>query len=172
MSIYFISDLHLGHKNILNFSPNRYGDTPYEHDEYQISQIYSTIGKKDVLYILGDVAFEAKKLELLRPIRGRMILVRGNHDTYPLDLYREFFVDVLGFAKYKEFWLSHAPIHPEELRGKKNIHGHVHMMSIPDDRYINVCADVLKDQCPISLEQIRANIKPRFKTEWEEVDIG
>lgn len=172
MSTYFISDLHLGHKNILGFSPNRYGDSVYEHDEYQVSQICSTVGKRDILFILGDVAFQVERLELLKSIKARMILIRGNHDQFDLGVYRKYFEDVQGFMKYKEFWLSHAPIHPEELRGKRNIHGHVHMMSIPDDRYINVCTDVLKDQCPISLEQIRASIKPRFETEWEEVDVS
>ena len=60
MSTYFISDLHLGHKGILNFSPDRYGDSVYEHDEYQISQIYSTVGKRDILFILGDVQIEVE----------------------------------------------------------------------------------------------------------------
>lgn len=58
----------------------------------------------------------------------------------------------------------------KRLEKEKNLS--MSMMSIPDDRYINVCTDVLKDQCPISLEQIRANIKPRFETEWEEVDVS
>lgn len=169
MSTYFISDLHLGHKNILSFSPNRYGTNVDEHDLYQISQITSTITKRDLLFILGDVAFSLEKLELLKHIRGSIVLVRGNHDTFELSEYSKYFNDVLGLVRYKEFWLSHSPIHPEELRGKHNIHGHVHMQSIPDDRYINVCCDVLKDQCPISLEEIRYKIKHRSSIIVEDI---
>lgn len=39
---------------------------------------------------------------------------------------------VYSLVKYKGFWLSHAPIHPEELRGCKNIHGHCHDAVISD----------------------------------------
>lgn len=55
-----------------------------------------------------------------------------------------YFNKVCGFEKYKKSWLSHAPIHPAELRGKINIHGHVHDATItdenglPDLRYFNV----------------------------------
>lgn len=157
MSVYFISDLHLGHKNILNFCPNRKGETVDEHDQFIVDQIKSVMTKKDVLYVLGDVAFEVEKLKLLEQVKGKKILVRGNHDTFDLEVYTKYFGDVLGLAKYKEFWLSHAPIHPEELRYKKNIHGHVHIHTIPDNRYINVCIDVLPNQLPVSLEAIRAN---------------
>lgn len=48
------------------------------------------------------------------------------------------FNKVCGFEKYKKSWLSHAPIHPAELWGKINIHGHVHDATIPDYNYYNV----------------------------------
>lgn len=51
------------------------------------------------------------------------------------------FDEVHSLLKYKEFWLSHAPIHPEELRGKKNVHGHVHTESVSDLEYLNVSVD-------------------------------
>ena len=67
-------------------------------------------------------------------------------------------IEVYGFVKYKEFWLSHCPIHPNELRGKVNIHGHVHNKTIIDCNYFNTsCENV--DFKPISLENIRLQIK-------------
>lgn len=157
MGVYFISDLHLGHKNILEFSPNRKGITVDEHDEYILNAICSVMTKRDILYILGDVAFERSKLELLRLIPGTLKLIIGNHDTFGIETYQKYFKEIHGFIKYKEFWLSHAPIHNSELRGKKNIHGHIHHNIINDYNYVNVCVEQLYEQKPISLEQIRAS---------------
>lgn len=155
MGVYFISDLHLGHSNLLNWTIGRQGASMDEHDEWITDVIAETVTKRDKLYILGDVAFDIDKLPLLKKIKADMVLVRGNHDEYDLDVYLEYFSDVKGFMQYKEFWLSHAPIHPEELRGHANIHGHVHHNTIQDERYVNVCVENLPLGKPISLDKIR-----------------
>ena len=59
-----------------------------------------------------------------------------------------------GLFKKYGFWLSHCPVHPNELRHKKNIHGHVHNKTVDDDRYINVCCDVV-NYTPVELDKIR-----------------
>ena len=57
----------------------------------------------------------------------------------------------------KEFILSHCPIHPSELdyRFKYNIHGHVHVKSLSDERYINVCCEAI-DYKPKTIEELMA----------------
>jgi len=157
MSTYFISDLHLGHSNIFSFSPNRFGSNIDQHDRWVIDSINSVVKPRDLLYILGDVAFDLTKLDLLNSIPCQKKLIIGNHDKFPLEVYNKYFVSVHGFQKYKEFWLSHCPIHPAELRGKINIHGHCHNNVIPDSHYINVGVEQL-NSIPISLEQIRSYI--------------
>lgn len=72
--------------------------------------------------------------------------------------YVKAFDDVQGFMKYKEFWLSHCPIHPAELRGKTNLHGHVHSATIDDVRYFNTSLENINYK-PISLYMIREKIK-------------
>ena len=141
---WIISDLHLGHKNILKYSGSlRGGTTSEEHDKWLIDQIKSVVKKGDLLYILGDVAFDEESLKQLKKIKNQMILVRGNHDVLSTQKYLEYFQQVYGLWKHKgTFWLSHAPLHPDELRGCINIHGHVHQNSIQDDRYINVCVEM------------------------------
>lgn len=141
---WIISDLHLGHKNILKYSGQfRGGTTSEEHDAWLIDQINSKVKKGDLLYILGDVAFDEQSLDLVKKIKGMKILVRGNHDVLATQKYLEYFQQVYGLWKYKgTFWLSHAPIHPDELRGCLNIHGHVHQNSIKDSRYINACVEM------------------------------
>lgn len=160
--VLFISDLHIGHKNILNFSgPLRQGTTIEEHDNWLLGRINAHVTKRDILYILGDLAWTGEEgLERIGQLPGRKFLVRGNHDERfnAADLLGVF-DDVFGLVKYKGAWLSHAPIHPDELRGKINIHGHVHNNSIRDGnsgvdpRYINVCVEALEG-FPISYQDI------------------
>lgn len=152
---YVISDLHLGHKNILKFAGKyrSWATTVDEHDWSLISRIRSVCrSKRDLLYILGDVAMQVDKLELLNEIPARKVLVRGNHDTYQDGVYRKYFDSIQGIVKKRynkqSFWFSHCPIHPDELRGCISVHGHVHANSVrakpsgtPDRNYINVCVE-------------------------------
>lgn len=147
---WIISDLHFGHENILKFSGSlRGGTNSKEHDEWLLDQINSVLKKGDLLYILGDVALTEDALKLVKQIKaGNRILIRGNHDIYATKQYLEYFQQVYGLLSYKgTFWLSHAPIHPQELRGRYNISGHIHQNSILlpngelDKRYINACVE-------------------------------
>lgn len=154
--VFFISDLHIGHRAILKYSSAyRYGDNVDEHDLWLVTQWNSVVkSKKDIVYVLGDICFDKKKLWILDKMEGIKYMLPGNHDLFDYELYRSYFEKIIGFKKYREFWLSHAPIHPQELRGRKNIHGHVHANSIPDDRYINVSVEALNGT-PITLEELR-----------------
>lgn len=157
--VFFISDLHLGHHNIHKWSPSRGGTNTEEHDEWLIKQANSVLTKNSILYILGDITLATGPdgeylLSKIGLIKGQKKLILGNHDKLPLESYTRYFREIHGFLKYKKFWLSHAPIHPEELRHCKNIHGHVHSATIPDDRYINVSVEALNG-IPVSLEELR-----------------
>jgi calcineurin-like phosphoesterase family protein len=99
---------------------------------------------------MGDAAFTDDELIALGNLRGRKILIKGNHDDMTSTaLQTSVFEEIHGIIKYKGMWLSHAPIHPVELRGKKNVHGHTHMKSVRtwygtlDKRYYNTCVDVV-----------------------------
>lgn len=160
--VYFTSDLHFGHKNILKFASKhgRQGTTVEEHDEWLIEEINKVVKKRDILWILGDVAMGTvnkngpENLEKVARLHGTKKVILGNHDDLPVEYYSKYFQVVRGMFRYKQHWLSHAPIHPCELRGKKNIHGHVHANSVMrkvrpvlrikevlDDNYINVCVE-------------------------------
>lgn len=163
--VFFISDLHIGHSAILRYSPERKGSNIDEHDLWLVEQWNSVVKKKrDIVYILGDVCFDKKKLWVLDKMAGTKYLLLGNHDLLPFHLYQCYFDKIIGFRKYHEFWISHAPIHESELRGRCNIHGHTHSKNIRhscntlDKRYINVSVEQLKG-VPISLDDIREKIR-------------
>lgn len=147
--VYLISDLHFAHKKILDFAGDyRVGDTVDQHNEILIHKWNSVVTKRDKVFVLGDVCMGGTdNKKLLHQLLGHKVLIKGNHDRWPIKSYLDVFENVWGIVKYKGFWLSHCPIHPAELRGCRNIHGHVHSSTImdhyhqPDPRYINVCVE-------------------------------
>ena len=161
--VYFIADTHFGHRSILKYRPEF--ESTYEHDELQIENWNNKVKKAhDIVWVLGDVVMKNELYdfdEIFRRLHGIIRIIVGNHDdihyykTSPL-LNKRFHLWT-GLHSAYGHWLSHAPIHPQELRGKKNIHGHVHNKTIPDDRYINVCAEQV-NYTPVSLEQIREGL--------------
>jgi calcineurin-like phosphoesterase family protein len=169
--VYFISDLHLGHRNIHKFRKTaykrRYGfgeflvfESEEEHQEALIEAWNETIRKRDTVYILGDVAFNEKGLEAFKRLQGHKRIILGNHDIDGKAL-APYCDSIGGFQRYKrEFWLSHAPIHPDELRGKYNIHGHVHDQTLQDSRYFNVCPENI-GMSPIPFETIKRIMNDR-----------
>ena len=79
----FISDLHLGHTNIIKHLDGRAFETIEEMDDYVISQWNSVVKKGDEVVILGDFSFyDGKKTnEILRKLHGTKHLIKGNHDN-------------------------------------------------------------------------------------------
>ena len=164
MSVYFTSDLHLGHKKIHQF---RAGFNSEEAHECYIRDAWKNIiTKRDDVYVLGDACFTMDALKLMESLPGTKHLIRGNHDELDTQAYLKVFKNVYGLKKYKEFWLSHAPIHPQELRGKVNLHGHVHYQTVPDNNYFNCCVENLRDLFKrpfVELDQLRKHLVERLK---------
>lgn len=155
--VYFISDLHLSHRTILAHCPQRGGRTVMAHDMWVIEQMLSVKPdeKRTLWWILGDVSMEVEALELLNKVPGRKRLVLGNHDLFDTQVYLKYFESVHGMVKKYGMWLTHAPMHPDELRGKPNLHGHCHAEQIRDPRYYNVAIEHLPNMQPATLEQVR-----------------
>jgi calcineurin-like phosphoesterase family protein len=99
----------------------------------------------------------------INSLHGSKTLIRGNHDNLDTTAYLKCFDQVEGMVKYKFFWLTHSPMHPVELRGKVNIHGHVHFATINDIRYENVCCENIS-YTPISYDELINKRKERVKT--------
>jgi len=163
MNIWFCSDLHIDHKSIAKY--REFVTSPQHNTEIIVEDWKSKVAKCDHVYCLGDVSFTTAGLDLIGTLPGFKRLIRGNHDACQLNQYVKVFHDVCGILSYKGMWLSHAPIHPDELRGKHNVHGHVHYASLSDDRYFNCCVEniqALGKGVLISLEDIREVFSQRF----------
>lgn len=122
--VYFIGDPHFGHSNINVF--RKQFPTEAVHRQFLMDTWTDLIRKRDVVYVMGDAAFTQDGLDSLGTLAGRKILIRGNHDLLPTEAYLSVFAEVYGALAWKGLWLTHIPIHPSELYGRTNVHGHCH----------------------------------------------
>lgn len=82
-NLWFTSDNHFGHKNILKFCPEtRPFASIEEHDAAQIANFQKLVKPEDTVWFLGDVFFcnDRRAAEILAQIPGHKHLVFGNHD--------------------------------------------------------------------------------------------
>lgn len=149
--IWFTSDLHFGHRRILNFVPNRIKEFNLNleeenvietHDNLLIEKWNNTISKHDIVYILGDVSFvssdDTKKI--LEKLNGKKHLIIGNHDS-PCSGLGNYFVSTsqikeVTFKKIHYSFLDedlhcilcHYPLIAwnRRMHGSVMLHGHTH----------------------------------------------
>jgi len=81
MTTWFTADLHLGHGNIIDYSGRPHDDVEAMNHAL-IDGWNQTVADDDVVWILGDFALGklADTLPLVGELRGRKILLAGNHD--------------------------------------------------------------------------------------------
>lgn len=138
-NVYFCGDLHWGHRNITKYRKEFSSEA--QHRAFTKQKILNKVTKRDKLFLLGDIAFSVDALQDLEDIPCTKILVLGNHDVMEsgrpsIRQLCDVFDDIGSLIKYKDLWLSHCPIHPDELRGKGNVHGHTHYHKMDDPRYL------------------------------------
>ena len=138
--IWFTSDLHLGHANILRHQPGRPWETIEEMDAGIIANVNALVGACDELYVLGDFTAFGVTVEDVRRYRSRISckrvhLVIGNHDKRiaasgqgsPFSSERDYLELKAPGAKLACF---HYPIQPPSWRGGSrgwyHLHGHIH----------------------------------------------
>ena len=161
MSVWFTSDLHLGHDFVAR---HRGYPTSYipEHDDMILTNMEEALPRRCNLFVLGDVGWNGDTIKRLTSIGGRSIvkvLLLGNHDNNKATWYLERgFDDIIGFGKYKDFWISHAPIRFEDVeRYVGNIHGHLHVGGHTGDTelpYYNVNVEY-HNYKPVPYDRIR-----------------
>ena len=165
--IYFTSDLHLGHKNIIE-----YEDRPWKSvEDMTIGFILNwnkVVKPNDEVYILGDFAFQNSYMtpflitDILSRLNGKKHLIIGNHDTYinKQSFNPRYFEEMVHYKELKIngkfIILSHYPI--EDWNGKYHgaihLHGHTHQPdSRPEMNRYNVGC-MLYDYKPITLDYL------------------
>lgn len=178
--IFFISDLHVGHANVLKYDKRPFASTDEMHHEL-IKRWNSVVGPESVVYFLGDLSFSRVDLTkwFVSQLNGRIHAIAGNHDR-PKDLrslgrfeevhdygteigvYDEDSLESRGSQGYQKIVMSHYPILSwnKSHYGAWHLHGHCHgsLMKTMPDYYRRKVMDVgcnMIDYTPISYVQVK-----------------
>ena len=132
---YYISDLHFGHRAVLDFDQRPFFDVQ-EMDRVLIYSWNNRVTKNDQVYILGDFAFKNEEpfSWYLKQLAGQKHLIIGNHDKKLLkdEEAMGYFVSVdyqLAVTdNQKHLILSHFPFAEWDgfYRDVYHIYGHIH----------------------------------------------
>lgn len=132
-AVFLTSDTHFGHAGVCRFTEAdgvtkiRPWTDPDEMDEEMIRRWNDRVRPNDKVYHLGDVVINRKALKTLARLNGDKVLIRGNHDIFRDDEYREYFRELRAYHVMNGMILSHIPVHEASLgRFGVNIHGHLH----------------------------------------------
>lgn len=121
------TDLHLGHETVFNFEPLR---TSFEDI---IKDVKHNTYAKDIIINLGDIGFKDGDYwmkEYRQACKGKIILVKGNHDNNKTYTYfykhgfdfvcERFSLNIYGY----HILFSHMPVEVKD--GAIGIFGHLH----------------------------------------------
>ena len=139
--IYYTSDLHLGHANIIKLCNRPFSDVT-AMNEALINNWNARITNADTVYIIGDLMFRTADdpTIYLDRLKGKKHLIIGNHDKswmkkVELSKYFESVERMLVFGNGKcKVTLCHYPM--MSFEGKYLIYGHIH--NNKNDTYWNL----------------------------------
>lgn len=132
--IFFTSDTHFCHSNIIKFCGRPFKDVK-EMNEKLIDNWNSTVEPNDIVYHLGDFCFAGSAAwhSLLGQLNGRIHLVLGNHDEKNL---RQGYMQLFESVNYQQhiiigpdnFYLNHYPYlcYPGHHSHTYQLFGHIH----------------------------------------------
>lgn len=166
MKLYFTSDTHFFHKDLLGMSD--FAPRPFlsveDMNQAIIDHWNAKVGPDDIVYHLGDIALyfvrperdaQAAILDVLNQLNGHLVLIKGNHDNRALFKYLEQhnytyggrpkfeFHDVGALIKvnHRQYYMTHYPMMMGIVKQIINLHGHIHHYAVYVKENINVGVD-------------------------------
>lgn len=135
MQNFYISDLHIGHANVIRFDNRPFADLDDMYNKL-VENWNSAVKKNDTVYILGDFIWAKEKdwPSILEELKGNKVLIRGNHDPREFsEQTKRYFQDIKDYKEIidrdRHVILCHYPI-PFHKRGYDGntwmLYGHVH----------------------------------------------
>ena len=131
----YISDLHLGHRNVIEFDHRPFADVE-TMDKILIQLWNSRVSKDDEVYIIGDFCYRSGKSPdwYLRQLKGHKHLIIGNHDKVTVECKNAYkYLESMDKMMHvtdgdKQICLCHYPLAEwyKSRHGSWHIHGHIH----------------------------------------------
>jgi calcineurin-like phosphoesterase family protein len=171
--IFYISDTHWGHRNILDYAARPFVDLD-DMDASMIARWNNVVSDSDLVIHLGDFCFNGKSnyvSDLLVQLKGVKILVRGNHDQLTVKKYREAgFTEVVRSLEMRSIQpdlnigMTHIPNADYAKQFDLYLHGHVHNKPWTGrtKNSFNVSVENI-DYTPITLAQILEKMRSSSK---------
>lgn len=174
--IFYISDLHLGHKNIIKLC-NRPFETIEDMDDTIINNWNNVVKNGDTVYIVGDFACKTDDIEkYLERLKGNKILIIGNHDSKivnDLSLHK-YFANIVPYleihSNMKNITLFHYPMLEWKSSRKVDLNklgylifGHIHNSIKTEYEYLTSLPNALNagvdinNFTPVTFEQLVEN---------------
>lgn len=158
MKTYFISDLHLNHRNIIKYTQRCFNGVEEMNREI-VKKWNSVVGSDDLVYFVGDLCFGNPNY-WLRKLNGTIIFLKGNHDKY-INAPHNRIIKYKG----KKFLLVHNPYYIPSNWNEWVIHGHVHNNNLEKypvinkkNKTINVSCELLNYR-PVEINEVMELVK-------------
>lgn len=179
-NVFFTTDFHLFHNNVLRFDNRPFKDVHEMHDEIE-KRWNEVVGPNDVVIYLGDLSFARKEdkqyvEDMLDRLNGTIHFIMGNHDKYDEIKKMSRFASVQDYLEVRighfddsgsrvetMFCCMHYPIYSwnKSHHGSYMVHGHCHGnlhhgedASFYDNRRVIDVGCMLHDYRPISYVEV------------------
>lgn len=170
MVVYFSSDWHLGHTNIIKYDKRPFKDV--EHMNSSIINNYNSIvTPNDEFYFLGDFCMgDRKKIDsYMEQLNGKKFFIKGNHDNgNTIKAYKKYGTYLGNMAEIKVGTQSIILCHYAMKMWNRCHHGTYHLYghshgSLPDDpnSLSFDCGINSWDYKPISFEEVERKMKAK-----------
>jgi calcineurin-like phosphoesterase family protein len=182
---FFISDLHLGHHNVIRFDGRPYMSVDEMHVDI-IKKWNDVVDDDDIVYYMGDLAMRVNETTkwIVHQLKGKIHFIMGNHDRYKQISQLGRWEDIHEYGTeimvkddesenkrdngYQHIIMSHYPILSwnKSHHGSWHLHGHCHgslMKGNPDyykRRVMDVGCNVI-DYTPISYQEVKGIMSKR-----------
>ena len=170
--LYFTSDLHLGHENVIRYSGRPFKNAK-EMDSTLIANWNARVQDKDEIYVVGDFSFHPPHTteSIYNALNGKKHLVRGNHDKQPTLRLPWVSQSDLKVVKYdsEKIILCHYSMRvwASSHHGSWMLYGHSHgNLSEPKGKTFDVGVDS-HDYYPWSFTEVKAKMDTKA---FEKVD--
>ena len=175
---YYFADPHLFCKNQTGEGVVNHDGRPFatvdEMHKYMFERWNKKITNGDTVRIVGDVSMRGRNDELIAlvaQLKGKKILIKGNHDDLSDYRYRQLFheiheyeeiTDSFGGKTYKLF-LSHYPVlmWPGQHRGVIHLYAHTH--TSVEDAFFQKCLKEMNEN---------PNIRHVGEKEFRAINVG
>lgn len=147
--VFFIADLHFGHKDVIAFDHRPFKDVE-EMEAEMICKWNAKVSRDDHVFVIGDMfggVTTAHACEIVHSLNGRIHLIRGNHDPRgqvfeslfeDVAVYKQIQVRVRGVKQRVIMRHRLLPIFKGHDEGVVMLYGHTHdsIVARAEDQYI------------------------------------